>query len=157
MNSSRNRRAIVLVVEDEVLIRWAAAAVLCDAGFRVLDVESADEALPLLERRRDIGVVFTDINMPGSIDGRDLAFDIDRRWPSIGLLVTSGSVRTREPRLPAGSRFLAKPYSDVDLIAGVNAMAVAPEPAAAIRSQAGGRHLHAMDMASLAHPRWVSR
>lgn len=89
MNSSRNRRATLLLVEDEVLVRWAAATVLRDAGFQVFDVERADEALPILEGRSDIAVVFTDINMPGRLDGRALAFEVKRRWPGIGLLVTS--------------------------------------------------------------------
>ena len=124
MNSSRNRRAIVLLVEDEVLIRWATAAVLREAGFEVLDVESADAALPILEGRSDIAVLFTDINMPGDMNGQALAYEVHRRWPTVRLLVTSGDVRTREPLLPMGSRFLAKPYSDVDLIAGVYALAV---------------------------------
>jgi CheY-like chemotaxis protein len=155
MNSFRNRRAIVLLVEDEVLVRWATAAVLREAGCQVLDVERADEALSILEGRSDIAVVFTDINMPGCMDGQALAFEVNRRWPAIGLLVTSGDVGTREPRLPAGSRFLAKPYSDVDLIAGVNGLATPPQPAPASRSSAG--RVRAMDMASLAQSRWVSR
>ncbi len=95
MNSFRNRRAIILLVEDEVLVRWATATVLREAGYQVLDVERADEALSILERRSDIAVVFTDINMPGRLDGRALAFEVKRRWPAIGLLVTSGD--RREP------------------------------------------------------------
>jgi CheY-like chemotaxis protein len=122
MNSSRNARSIVVVVEDEVLVRWATAAALRDAGFEVLDVDSAVEALQLVEGRSDIAVVFTDINMPGSMDGLALAFEVKRRWPWMGLLVTSGNFRTCEPSLPVGGRFLAKPYSDVDLVAGVKAL-----------------------------------
>ncbi|MFI5017808.1 MAG: response regulator [Dongiales bacterium] len=156
MNSSRNRRATLLLVEDEVLVRWAAATVLRDAGFQVFDVERADEALPILEGRSDIAVVFTDINMPGRLDGRALAFEVKRRWPGIGLLVTSGDLGSREPRLPDGSRFLAKPYSDVDLIAGINAL-ITPAPAPARRSPAVRLEARAMDMASWAQPRWVSR
>ena len=114
----------------------------------------ADEALPILEGRSDIAVVFTDIHMPGRLDGRALAFEVKRRWPGIGLLVTSGDLGTREPRLPDGSRFLAKPYSDVDLIAGVYALAV---PAPASRSSIGRLESRAMEMTSFAQPRWVSR
>ena len=157
MNSLRNKRAIVLLVEDEVLVRWATAAVLREAGYQVLDVERADEALSILEGRSDIAVVFTDINMPGRMDGQALAFEVNRRWPAIGLLVTSGDVGAREPRLPAASQFLAKPYSDVDLIAGVNGLATPPQRAPAGRSSAGRLEVRAMDMASLAQPRWVSR
>ena len=157
MNSSRNARATVLLVEDEALVRWATAAVLREAGYRVLDVGSADEALPILEERSDIAVVFTDINMPGDMDGQALAFEVMRRWPCIGLLVASGDVRTRSPRLPDGSRFLAKPYSDVDLIAGVNALATPRGPSAASRSPGGRLETRAMDMASFGQSRWVSR
>jgi two-component system, response regulator PdtaR len=157
MNPSRNRRTIVLLVEDEVLVRWATAAVLREAGYQVLDVERADEAMPILEERSDIAVVFTDVNMPGRMDGQTLAFEVNRRWPGIGLLVTSGDVRTRAPRLPAGSRFLAKPYSDVDLISGVDALATPPRPAPASRSSAGRLEVRVMDMASSAQPRWGSR
>jgi CheY-like chemotaxis protein len=157
MNSSRNRRATVLLVEDEVLVRWATATVLRDGGFQVFDVEKADEALPILEGRSDIAVVLTDINMPGRLDGRALAFEVKRRWPGIGLLVTSGDLGTCEPRLPEGSRFLPKPYSDVDLIAGVNALATPVAPAPARRSPGARVEVRAMDMASWAQPRWVSR
>jgi CheY-like chemotaxis protein len=157
MNSSRNKRAIVLLVEDEVLVRWATAAVLREAGYHVLDVERADEALPILEGRSDIAVVFTDINMPSDTDGQALAFAVNRRWPCIGLLVTSGDVGTRAPRLPVGSRFLAKPYSDLDLIAAINALATPLGSAAATRSTVGRLENRAMDFASLAQPRWVSR
>jgi two-component system, response regulator PdtaR len=157
MNISRNARATVLLVEDEVLVRWATAAVLREAGYQVIDVETADEALPHLEGRGDITVLFTDINMPGGMDGQALAFEVNRRWPCIGLLVTSGEAGTREPRLPDGCRFLAKPYSDMDLIAGVNALATPRGPAPASRSPAGRLEVRAMDMASLAQPRWVSR
>ena len=80
MNSSRNRHATVLLVEDEILVRWATAAVLREAGYQVLDVETADEALPILEGRSDIAVVFTDINMPGDMDGQALAFEVKRLW-----------------------------------------------------------------------------
>jgi CheY-like chemotaxis protein len=154
MNSSRNPRATVLLVEDEILVRWATAVVLREAGFQVLDVETADEALPILEGRSDITVVFTDINIPGDMDGQALAFEVKRRWPCIALLVTSGDVRSREPRLPAGSRFLAKPYSDVDLIASVNALAM---PSAASCLPPGRHEVRATDMVSFAQPRRVSR
>ena len=154
MNSSRNRRAIVLLVEDEVLVRWAAAATLREAGFEVLDVESAADALPILEGRGDVTVVFTDINMPGAMNGQALAYEVDRRWPSIRLLVTSGAFRTHAPLLPVGSRFLAKPYSDMDLIAGVNALAATTAPA---RSSIGRLESRSFEMASLVPARWVSR
>ena len=79
----------ILVVEDEFLIRLAAVAILEQAGFEVLPAGSAEEALPLVPARADIAVLFTDINMPGRMSGLDLAFDMRRRWPTIGLLLTS--------------------------------------------------------------------
>jgi CheY-like chemotaxis protein len=155
MDRSRNRRVIVLLVEDEVLIRWATADVLREAGFVVLDVESADAALPILEGGSDIAVLFTDINMPGEMNGQALAYEVRRRWPTIKLLVTSGDIGTREPLLPLGSRFLAKPCSDVDLIAGVDALAVAA--LAPPRASIGRLESRGLEMTSFVQPRWGSR
>jgi CheY-like chemotaxis protein len=111
----------VLVVEDEFLVRLAAAAALDHAGFEVVQAGSAEEALPLLTQRADIAVLFTDINMPGRMNGLDLAFEVRRRWPAIGLLVTS-STRPSDLKMLGGARFLAKPYLADELVAGVTAL-----------------------------------
>lgn len=102
-------KPVVLIVESEVLIRMSAVHMVADAGFLSLDVDNADDAVRLLETRRDIRAVFTDINMSGSMDGLKLAHAIRGRWPPIHLIVTSGL--NKADKLPAGSRFILKPYS----------------------------------------------
>ena len=116
----------ILVVEDEFLIRLAAVAALDHAGFEVLDAGSAEEALSLLVRRADVAVLFTDINMPGRMNGLDLAFEVRRRWPAIGLLLTSGNARPSDLKMLGGARFLAKPYMAAELVAGMEALIALP-------------------------------
>jgi len=86
-------RPVVLIVEDEILVRLTAVFLLEEAGFATLEAGSADEAIKLLEARKDIQVVFTDINMPGSMDGLRLAHSIRHRWPPVQLVLTSGRRR----------------------------------------------------------------
>ena len=104
-------KAVVLVVEDEALIRISAVQMVEDAGFAVIEACNADEAIRLLEGRTDIGAVFTDINMTGSMDGWKLAHAIRSRWPPIHLLLTSGLAVPAEGQMPERGRFLRKPYS----------------------------------------------
>ena len=87
-----------------------AVSLLKEAGFATVEAASADEAVALLEARTDIAVVFTDINMPGSMDGLKLAHAIRHRWPPVRVVVTSGRVTVRNEDLPSGGRFLGKPY-----------------------------------------------
>lgn len=103
-------RPAVLIVEDEPLLMMEAVDVVEDAGFAALEAASAREAIAILEARRDIVVVFTDINLAGSIDGLQLARIVRERWPPIKLLVSSGRILAREEDLPAASLFLPKPY-----------------------------------------------
>ena len=110
-------RPVVLVVEDEVLLRMNAAETIGDAGFEVVEAANADEAIAVLEARPDIHVVFTDIQMPGSMDGLKLARFVRGRWPPIKIVATSGFVRVKEGDLPEGSRFLAKPYRPAHVVA----------------------------------------
>jgi CheY-like chemotaxis protein len=86
-----------------------------EAGFEVVEAASADEAIAILERRLDITVVFTDIQMPGSMDGLKLAAAVRDRWPPIMIVATSGRVQLHPGDLPAGSRFLPKPYSPAEI------------------------------------------
>jgi len=102
--------AAILVVEDDFLIRMNAVDIFEDAGFQVCEARDADEAIRILESRRDIRLVFTDINMPGSMDGLGLAHYVSERWPSTALIVTSGRVDLRTARLPPKGAFIAKPY-----------------------------------------------
>jgi DNA-binding NtrC family response regulator len=102
---------VVVIAEDESLIRMYAADVLIAAGFEVIEATDAAEALAALEARNaTISVLFTDIHMPGPIDGLTLAHHARRKWPGIGLLVTSGKGRPDRSALPPKCRFLAKPY-----------------------------------------------
>jgi CheY-like chemotaxis protein len=105
------KQPVVLIVEDEFLIRMDARDMVRSAGFEVVEAENADEAILILEDRLDITVVFTDVQMPGSMDGLKLAAAIRGRWPPIKIVATSGMLKISEDDLPAGSRFLRKPYS----------------------------------------------
>ena len=112
---SEPKRAVILIVEDELLIRLNAVEMIEEAGFEVLEAASADEAIAILERRLDITVVFTDIQMPGSIDGLKLAAAVRDRWPPIKIVATSGQIKIGASDLPQGGRFLPKPYSPAEI------------------------------------------
>jgi CheY-like chemotaxis protein len=105
------RRPVVLIVEDEFLLRIDAAEMIGAAGFEVIEAANADQAIEVLEARCDITVVFTDIQMPGSMDGLKLARAVRGRWPPIKIIATSGRLHFSETDLPEGGRFLPKPYS----------------------------------------------
>jgi len=98
----------VLVVEDEFLIRQVLQIELEDAGYEVILADSADAAIAILEARSDIHLVFTDIDMPGSMDGLKLAACVRDRWPPIHIIITTGKARPRE--IPANALFIPKPY-----------------------------------------------
>jgi CheY-like chemotaxis protein len=103
-------KPVILVVEDETLVRMSAVSVAEDSGFEALSAASADEAIGILESRSDVLLVFTDVNMPGSMNGLRLAHAVRGRWPPVELLVTSalGNITARD--LPERGRFLPKPY-----------------------------------------------
>src|SRR5580693_8542168 len=99
----------VLVVEDEMILRMRAVDIVEDAGFRPVEAVNADEALSILEARSDISLLFTDIQMPGSMDGLKLAHAVHERWPSIKIILVSGQVKPANIEIPANSRFFGKP------------------------------------------------
>jgi len=101
----------VLVVEDEPLIRFALADDLADAGFQVLEAANADEAIVILGLHDDIRLLVTDIDMPGTMDGLRLSAMVRDRWPPVRIIVTSGKRIPAGTALPAGSRFVPKPYT----------------------------------------------
>ena len=109
--SAATTKPVVLVVEDEVLIRMNTVEIIEDAGFDVLEAANADEAIVLLEARLDIQVVFTDIDMPGSMNGIKLAQAVRGRWPPIKIIATSGHFKLQAGDLPDDGRFLPKPYN----------------------------------------------
>jgi CheY-like chemotaxis protein len=104
-------KTVVLVVEDEALVRMDAVDMMEEFGFDVLEASNSDEAIRLLEGRLDISVIFTDINMPGSMNGLKLAQAVRGRWPPIKIIVTSGRFKIVEGDLPNGGSFLPKPYT----------------------------------------------
>jgi CheY-like chemotaxis protein len=101
----------VLVVEDEALLLFSISDDLRESGFRVLEAGNADIAVSLLETHPEISILFTDIDMPGSMDGLKLSAAVRARWPPIRILVTSGKQRIKEGDLPSGGRFMPKPYT----------------------------------------------
>lgn len=108
-------QSVVLVVEDEPLILLDALEIVTAAGFHALAAANADEAIAILESRNDIRVIFTDINMPGSIDGLKLAHAVRRRWPPIEIIVASAALFGGEHKLPERGVFIRKPYSEQQL------------------------------------------
>jgi CheY-like chemotaxis protein len=109
-------RPVVLVVEDEPLVRMHAAAVIEAAGFDTVEANNADEAIAILEARKDIRIVFTDVEMPGSMDGLRLARAIRDRWPPVELVLTSGRYHPGFGHLPERGQFVPKPYTGDALV-----------------------------------------
>src|ERR1700733_228581 len=115
-----NSKASVLLVEDETLIRLWAADLLEENGFSVVEAKDADAALKVLECRPDVKLLFTDVQMPGSLNGMELAREVHARWPHILLVITSGRERPARVEIPDDGRFVAKPYSGEELLGHVN-------------------------------------
>ena len=101
--------SVVLVVEDEMLLRMRAVDMVEDAGFTSVEAVDADEAVAILESRSDIALLFTDIQMPGSMDGLKLAHAVHERWPPIKIILVSGQLKLANIDIPADSRFFGKP------------------------------------------------
>ena len=113
---------VVLVVDDEPLIRMSAADMLADAGWTALEAADAAEGLELLEAHPEVTVLFTDINMPGEMDGLDLARRVHQLRPDVHLIITSGKLRPGRGELPGEGRFLGKPYHERQFISLVEAV-----------------------------------
>lgn len=107
----------VLVVEDEPLLRMMAMDLVREGGFEAVEARDADEAISILERRGDITIVFTDIDMPGSMNGLRLAAAVRDRWPPIEIILTSGHFRLDDSSIPARTVFLPKPYDHLVVLA----------------------------------------
>lgn len=111
MDSAAGCRHVVVVVEDETFIRLFTCEALVDAGFNVFEAQHADEALDILRARgQQVHALFTDVHLPGSIDGLALAHLSRATWPWIVLLIASGRARPLADEMPVASRFLPKPY-----------------------------------------------
>jgi len=114
--------ALVIIVDDDVFERMGASYMFSDAGYRVLEAENADEALQLFEDNAAVRLLFTDVNMPGSMSGSDLAHQVARRWPEVGVIMTSG--RPRPEALPLGAKFHAKPYEPTNVLQHAREMTI---------------------------------
>jgi CheY-like chemotaxis protein len=119
---ARKSRPVVLVVEDDPLLRMLAVEIVQEAAFTAIEARDADEAVVLLESRTDITLLFTDINMPGSMDGLKLAHAVRDRWPPIKILVVSGKQPFQSSDLPSNSCFVGKPYQASALVAELRSM-----------------------------------
>ncbi len=104
-------KVLVLIVEDEPIVRMCAVDIVQDSGFEVLEAESGDEAVRILESLPNIRIVFTDIDLPGSMNGLKLAAAIRERWPSIDIILTSGYRAVAAGNLKGRSVFIPKPYA----------------------------------------------
>jgi two-component sensor histidine kinase/DNA-binding response OmpR family regulator len=114
--------AKVLVVEDEMLLRMRAVDIVEDAGFTAIEAVNADEALAIIESRSDVDLLFTDIQMPGSMDGMKLAHAVHERWPSIKIILVSGKLTPTDSERPTDSRFFGKPLEVKQMIAEIQEM-----------------------------------
>ncbi len=112
-------KATVLLVEDEAMIRLLGTEVLEDAGYTVIEAANADEAVALLSQHSEVQLLFSDIDMPGTMDGMALARLVHEKWPGIKLLLTSGKHQVEEAGIPDHGRFLAKPWTLGQLIGKV--------------------------------------
>lgn len=120
-----NPRLVILVVEDDTLLRMHAAEMIEEAGFEVIEAPNADEAIRQLEARLDIAILFTDIDMPGSMNGLKLAHAVADRWPPIRIVATSGHFKMQDGDLPEGGLFIAKPYRSQQILSTLHGLAKA--------------------------------
>ena len=122
---NRKPSPVVLVVEDDWLLRLIAIEIVEDAGLVAIEAANADEAIAILECRADIVLIFTDVDMPGSMDGLRLAHAVRRRWPPIKIIIVSGKTHLSNADLPSDARFFSKPYSVPNMISELRSL-VAP-------------------------------
>ena len=119
---STDQPPVVLVVEDEMVLRMRAVDLVKDAGFVPVEAVSADEAIEILESRGDISLLFTDIQMPGSMDGLKLAHAAHTRWPHIKIILVSGQIAVTDADKPNDSKFFPKPLDDQQMISELQEM-----------------------------------
>ena len=113
---------VVLVVEDEMIVRLSASDILQDAGYHVIEARDGVEALAILEMRDDVAAIFTDVGLP-NMNGVMLAKIVSERWPQIGFVITSGAIPAGvKLELPAGARFIQKPYTQATILQEIEAV-----------------------------------
>jgi CheY-like chemotaxis protein len=113
---------VVLVVEDEMMLRMRAVDMVQDAGYISVEAVDADEALAILQSRSDIALLFTDVQMPGSMNGLQLAHAVHERWPPIKIILASGQLKLSGSDIPQDSRFFGKPLQSDEIIAQMREM-----------------------------------
>jgi two-component sensor histidine kinase/CheY-like chemotaxis protein len=135
----------VLIVEDEMILRMRAVDIVEDAGFTAIEAVNADDALAILESRSDIEMLFTDIQMPGSMDGLKLAHAVRKRWPLIKIILVSGQLTLTDADKPIDSRFYGKPLDVQHMIAelqdmmGKGVLKIIPDDIAALITKVSHR------------------
>jgi two-component sensor histidine kinase/CheY-like chemotaxis protein len=133
----------VLVVEDEMVLRMRAVDIVEDAGFTAVEAVNADQALAILESRSDITLLFSDIQMPGTMDGLKLAHAVHERWPAIKIILVSGQVKVTDADKPVDSVFIGKPLDmkqmvvELQAMVGKGALKIVPDAALPLAVQAG--------------------
>lgn len=115
-------RIAVLVVEDEALVRMGIVDFLEDHGFEVFEAENADDAITILVSTPRITIIFTDVDMPGGMDGLKLAAAVRNRWPPIKIVVTSGHRKVNLDDLPVEAKFFGKPYNPDEIVKALRQM-----------------------------------
>jgi two-component system, response regulator PdtaR len=106
----------VLVAEDSVLLRLLASEILEEHGYTVVEADNAEEAIKVMENRKDVRLLFTDIQMPPGCDGLEFAREVHNRWPKVHLVITSGQVQPSRAEIADNGRFIRKPYQAKDLL-----------------------------------------
>ena len=129
MSDEPDRPPVVLVVEDEPIIRMNAVEILAENGYATAEAADAAGALEILADRSDVRVLFTDVNMPGELTGVELAAEVHARWPNVLLLVTSGHAMLSNADVPDHGDFVQKPYGAAELLRRVRSL-LAVSPAA---------------------------
>ena len=120
MGNEGAEQQVILVVEDDFFLRGDAVEMFTSAGYVAVQAGNADEAIAILEVRQDIHVIFTDVQMPGSMDGLKLAHFVKDRWPPIKIVATSGLADLGIKDLPEGAHFVAKPYRPSEVVKAVD-------------------------------------
>jgi CheY-like chemotaxis protein len=119
------RKTVVLVVEDEPILRMNVIDLVEDAGFEAVEAANATQAMRVLEGRSDVGIILSDIDMPPGIDGMALAAIVRDRWPPIAIILVSGQMASADIKIPEGGVFFSKPYRATDVVAALQRFAAA--------------------------------
>jgi len=113
---------VVLIVEDEMMLRMRVVDMVEDAGYVPVEAVDADEAMAILQSRSDIVLMLTDVQMPGSMNGLQLAHAVHERWPPIKIILASGQLQLTGSDIPQDSRFFGKPLQSAEIVAEMREM-----------------------------------